>query len=293
MTDQYENKYNLLDRRIHLENPIPINIEYIGFIIYKPGEHGLSHRYPHWVFSFADGCDAKFGVAGGELLLPSNDMLIMPPYVQHEVRYVVGPSNMRLVYFGINVDMPYEDISISEINMRARELPEYKLFVKVLREITLHFEVSLTVKNISMHASEILEHSIRFCRALKALYCKDVNEGCRAKRYLQIEEAKRILLRNLGGNISIHDVAREMYFSPRYLSDLFVKATGMSFVAYYKMLRMEHAYTLMCSTELSVSEIADQMGYCNIQYFSSQFKEYFGCSPSMVRKQSGKCLLRQ
>lgn len=84
---------------------------------------------------------------------------------------------------------------------------------------------------------------------------------------------------------SIDQMASFINLSPSRLSHRFHEVMNISPMSYLIQLRMERAHRLLLSTHLTVKEIADQIGYNNSLYFSSQFKKYFKISPSEHRKQ--------
>ena len=69
-------------------------------------------------------------------------------------------------------------------------------------------------------------------------------------------------------------------FSKSYLKKLFKNATGYSIMDYYTHLKIERAKILIKSGEMSVSEIAELLGYSSIHYFSRVFKKKTGLSPT-------------
>lgn len=71
---------------------------------------------------------------------------------------------------------------------------------------------------------------------------------------------------------------------------LFQKYTGMSPGRYIMELRLEHATRLLCSTSLSVGEIATRLKFKNQFYFSKCFKRRFDLSPREFR-QSGQAAI--
>lgn len=89
---------------------------------------------------------------------------------------------------------------------------------------------------------------------------------------------------NLQHNITLKDIADKYFFSPNYLGQLFKETTGRNFSEYIIMLRMEKASELLRKTNAKVYEIADQVGYRYLPYFSKQFKEWSGMSPLEYRR---------
>ncbi|MFQ9395940.1 MAG: helix-turn-helix domain-containing protein [Lachnospiraceae bacterium] len=75
-----------------------------------------------------------------------------------------------------------------------------------------------------------------------------------------------------------------MNLSIGHLSTLIRRETGLSFSEYVTAKRMEDAKKLLCQENLSVEEVAEQVGYHDYFYFTKAFKKYAGVSPSVYRK---------
>ncbi|MDA3129432.1 helix-turn-helix domain-containing protein [Aliibacillus thermotolerans] len=54
---------------------------------------------------------------------------------------------------------------------------------------------------------------------------------------------------------------------------------------YFIQVRIEKATELIKTTDLFISDIAEQVGYQDPYYFSRLYKKYTGISPSAVRRQ--------
>ena len=90
---------------------------------------------------------------------------------------------------------------------------------------------------------------------------------------------------NYTKDISIKDISKQLNLNPSYISQLFKKETGSTYVKYLTQLRIEKAKDLLQNTDLSLSEICDQIGYNDYFYFLKTFKKYEGMSPSKYRSQ--------
>lgn len=80
--------------------------------------------------------------------------------------------------------------------------------------------------------------------------------------------------------ISLGMVAQAVSFNAEYFSRLFVRETGMNFTAYLNSLRMRQAVELLEHTDKKVYEIAEEVGYSSLSYFSTAFKKSFGQTPA-------------
>ena len=69
-----------------------------------------------------------------------------------------------------------------------------------------------------------------------------------------------------------------------YLSSLFSEVEGTTIEKYIINQKIERVKELLVYDELTLSEIADQMGYSNVAYLSNQFKKVTGLTPSHFKQ---------
>lgn len=100
-----------------------------------------------------------------------------------------------------------------------------------------------------------------------------------------IEKVEKIVLSNMEEEeFSIHELARELHLSRSQVHRKIKALTGMSAAIYIRHIRLQKAKELLGSSELSIAEIAYQVGFKTPVYFSQAFKETFGESPNATRK---------
>ncbi|QJD86322.1 response regulator transcription factor [Cohnella herbarum] len=86
--------------------------------------------------------------------------------------------------------------------------------------------------------------------------------------------------------ITLRNAANAFSYTPNYLGLMFREETGVAFTDYVIQARLLKAQELLTDTNLKIYEIADKVGYRNLNYFSKQFKDSFGISPLEFRRQS-------
>ena len=91
---------------------------------------------------------------------------------------------------------------------------------------------------------------------------------------------------NYAKNISLKNIADELYISPDYLSHVFKNETGISPINYVITKRIGEAKKLLMTTDKNVQEISMEVGYENTNYFSLLFKKTTTLSPSTFRKKN-------
>ena len=81
-------------------------------------------------------------------------------------------------------------------------------------------------------------------------------------------------------DISVGSVAESLNISEGYLSHTFKKETDYTLLNYLTRYRIHKAMELLKDCRVKVYEVAEQVGYRDIAYFSATFKKYTGISPS-------------
>lgn len=107
--------------------------------------------------------------------------------------------------------------------------------------------------------------------------------GKRKKRIA--EQALKYLRSNFENeDLSLGEVAAHLGISVPYLTVVLRQETNRRFGTHLLELRMEKAKELLCTTFLSVNEIAERVGYSSPAYFATCFKKYTGVSPAVYRE---------
>lgn len=86
-------------------------------------------------------------------------------------------------------------------------------------------------------------------------------------------------------NITLKRISDSLNFNCAYLGQKFKQQEKMSFNEYLLRQRMEKAKLLLETTDMKIYEIADAVGYSEIDWFYKKFREYTGTSANEYRKQ--------
>ncbi|WP_158095332.1 AraC family transcriptional regulator [Collinsella sp. An2] len=102
-----------------------------------------------------------------------------------------------------------------------------------------------------------------------------------------VRRAKRLVDRNLSREITVDALARDLLTSRTRLCAAFHQETGMGLGAYIRKTRMQHASALLEIGDLTVAEIAREVGYPRPSSFDVAFKQEMGLSPTAWRMRQG------
>ena len=87
--------------------------------------------------------------------------------------------------------------------------------------------------------------------------------------------------------VSLSQLAGIASLSPRQLSELFRQQLGMTPQQYLIEKRMQQAWQLLETGQVSIQQVAERVGYASLAAFSDRFRKHFDIPPSFFRR-SGK-----
>lgn len=88
---------------------------------------------------------------------------------------------------------------------------------------------------------------------------------------------------HLSDELSIRQISEVAGYHPAYFSSLFKQEMGMSYSKFLTTLRIQKAKELLRRKRLSMQNIAELCGFCDLSYFSHKFKQEVGMTPSEWR----------
>ena len=86
--------------------------------------------------------------------------------------------------------------------------------------------------------------------------------------------------------INLSDVAKEVGYSPAYLTNLVQEETGLTIKRWIIERRMAQARIFLKNSNQSIRQIAAQVGYNDSSYFTRQFRQFHSVSPQAWRQSS-------
>lgn len=115
--------------------------------------------------------------------------------------------------------------------------------------------------------------------ALVQCFCAQGEQGVNCSQL--IAASKRYIYQHYSEPISLALLAEELGVSESYLSSLFHKETGESYIKLLTRVRMEKAAELLrANRNIKMYEVAHQVGYFNAKHFNHVFKQWQGVPPN-------------
>lgn len=115
--------------------------------------------------------------------------------------------------------------------------------------------------------------------SLAAIHNKDVSNNA------VVTKVKFIIEREYSrSNLSVKEMAKDVFLTPTYLSTLFKQKTGETIGQYITKVRTARAKELLKNPQIKLYAVAEAVGYDDANYFTKIFKKQTGRTPSEYRE---------
>ncbi len=276
-----------------LKQAVPIRRVYtIHYYEYDSGYEFEGESHDFWELVYVDRGQAEIARGGSACILEQGQAALHAPGVFHTVRATGGLGlNLFVISFDCASDellrlsdAPFAILSadkqrLSSILSEARQAfvsPMDDAYFKLRRRERAPFAGE---QLIALELQALLIHLLRRLDLPQELASANAFPADLASES-QLAQAISLMQQNLMEPLGIEDICRQCHISRSKLQRLFRQHTGQGALNYYITLRVEAAKGMMRSRQHSYSEIADALGFGSIHYFSKQFKQVTGMTPT-------------
>jgi AraC-like DNA-binding protein/quercetin dioxygenase-like cupin family protein len=212
------------------------------------------------------------------------DLVIYYPGEDHEEQVQPGPWTIFVLRFpqprlGAGVSFPDKRRTPPVV-----ALPWPERFQKLFELMLLDLKVSDSWTDI-MSKAYLVQFAVLLRRALRSIQS---GREVASERSARIEKAIDMIRESLNADLSLKELARRAFMSESSFSHVFKDLTGIPPKRYAIRTRIARAKELLETTDLSVKEIAVELGYEDPHYFSRAFKKVVGRPPTAFRNKSRK-----
>lgn len=230
----------------------------------------------------------------------NGDLFIINPNVPH-ANYRTADNKNKFVAYDIAFTLDFLDPSLCG-KTEFSNIAESYLFRSVLSEKTLPY-LHYNLKNKAFYEIESLFVKLleEYTEKRKGYYDlmrthlteliirilrKSESEESERKKASQEQYLKKVIAyihNHYKERLSVKDMATRAYCSKSYFSKSFKELTGLCFSDYLQKIRVEHACEMLCNTDMTVADIAEQSGFNDLKFFYTVFKKITLVTPAEYR----------
>lgn len=265
---------------------------------FAPGMRTQMHSHEYLeLFYIIDG-EYRQKILGNEFTFHRGEVCLIDKNCLHQE--IMEGTSATLLFLGIT-NVMFQDIMNRQVTteritsflntalMEQKSLQQY-LHFRPQADATAQMEETLTslLLELQRHdeASSIICRGLilRIFRILSTQYEFSLSKKLRQKmNWILYEEISDYMKQNLK-TISIRLLCEEFHFQEDYFNRLLKKRTGMTYTEYLHYLRLQKAEELLLQTDLTIDEIAAEIGYRNKGYFYKIFTKRHRMTPAQFRK---------
>ena len=249
---------------------------------YDSDWHSTLHTHPFTeLFYVVDG-KGEFNIQGQRFPVKANDFVIINPQVEHTE--LSSPDEpLEYIVLGIN------GLSFSNLTPVSEGGHPFSFFnLRDEQKDILRYLNAMVQEATSQQMSyELVCHNLLEILLIKILRHQhfDLEVGKQSKATKDISFIKHYLETYYHESIQLEDLASMTHLSRFYISHSFKKEIGMSPMEYLIDIRITESKILLRTTNYSISQVADIVGFTTPTYFSKQFRKSTGISPTDYREQ--------
>ena len=257
----------------------------------SPGYNFQWHYHSEFELTYVRNCHGRRFVGDHIAEIHGDDLVLLGESVPHtwfsEANKTNGTCEAIVIKF--DASLPYLD----------KRLPELKKVHNLLNRSSrgLHFKgKTLTTATYLMQAmskAQGLQRMLLFIELLELLAEDEAASYITSERYNNLSSLKdpqkidkilSYLNEHYAEEVRLENMASLAAMSETSFSRYFKRTTGKTLSNYLCALRVGNACRLLRETEMSVSEIAFEVGFNNLSNFNRRFLEQQGVNPRNYRK---------
>lgn len=181
----------------------------------------------------------------------------------------------------------YENSRFLHPVVTKKQLEEYGLIQKIDELFEL---VTKELKNKEEYYQDVVKARIRevwylLKRHLPRGNSDMISQNRRMEQLYDFQKLLSYMDEHYADNLTLNFAAKQMNFSESHFSKVFKKMTGINYVVYLNMIRVEHAAQMLKNSGMTITDISLSCGFNNIRSFNRVFKEIVGCTPTQFCNQ--------
>ena len=260
--------------------PVIPQVLYVTYSKYEKDWGSVMHSHAFSEFIYIKDGHGEICTLEKSYPVSKGDFVILPPNLMHTEKsshvdvleyYVLGVSNIAFPSYNEASPSGYCPIfDLGNLNDRVHS---------ILRELW-HEAQNAKSGYEMMVASLYLQFTVLLQRKMKSEI--DFSESTNIRR--EVTFIKNYIDRHYMENLSLDEISEIANISKYHMVREFSKYMGISPIAYLAQRRIDEAKILLSSTNVSILDIANDIGFSSSSYFSQRFKASTGMTPLQYRQ---------
>jgi AraC family transcriptional regulator, arabinose operon regulatory protein len=257
----------------------------VEFDIHERNEMKTFNRtLPSYVMSYIKKGEAKLRIKDEVYHLAPGTVVIIPPHIEHDHYKETNDETIFLwCHFTYEIGSALDVLKIFNLPITFK-LQNPEMFERVFVDFV----------EITDSQDFLIKTILKKAKSYEILYLLLENIMRSQEKVFEQDHSKGFIsmltqiVKNPEKEVSLKELSNQFHLHPTYISNRFKELFGKSPIQIQRELKIDRAKKLLRSTEMSVTEIAHEVGYMVVPGFTRLFKNYVGISPTQYRNMNTK-----
>ncbi|HFI0238783.1 TPA: helix-turn-helix domain-containing protein [Streptococcus suis] len=275
----------MTSNQVNLSNPILYKIshkEFTGNFHFPIHSHKLAELY------LINQGSCHMNIANQDYQFKKGDCVILSPFVLHSL-YLKDNENCDVIQ--IHFDLYHFPSCF--VNHHSEPILSYQHFLNTAPSFyqpQLNNQERLFLSELSqtkegdqlLHFQRELEFYLFLSKHLTQT--KQLVKVEQSTKYQYVQSVMHYIELHYGNPITLETISKELNVSDHYLNKLFKSYTGTTIKHYLTLYRLNRSIEWMSESDRSLTFIAQEVGFHDLQHYSKTFQKYFNTSPRDFRQ---------
>lgn len=251
------------------------------------------HTFFELIYVYDGACQQQ--ISNNSLSLRSGDICIVPPGIKHSIgvfdnsvvlNCLIRKNTLHNIFFNF-LNNPNILSSFFLNNIYSENGNDYIVIhtgndPEIKRGFLYMYWESI---NQSLYWDQMISYTLML---IFGLLIRNYEKSIEVPTFTQKVDVQRFaLLQYIQENfasVTLDQIAERFHYTPEHTSRLIKSTTGLTFTQILQRIRIEKAQVLLQDTNLTVTDIANQVGYETTEHFIRLFKKEMKVTPTQFRK---------
>lgn len=262
----------------------PYSLLYRDRAVKAPSKPIFLHSHEQYEIQYVVSGEIVYACEEASKACKQHTLIVTPPHFPHAT-YASNGQTAEMIY----ISTPMTEL-LSNVDHMVLNLSDYPHAMLCLRRIVLesieentHYEFVIAAEIVRLYN---IISSIKNGEKYVKVYPDKIEDLVYSRKVKLVNKIKSYIEETIADTqISINDIARHFYVSRQHMTRLFKEIEDINPMEYKTKIRIEQAKKQLSLSDSSIKEVAQTLGFSDVQYFHKSFKKYTGMTPLQYKQE--------
>lgn len=240
----------------------------------------LNRTRPFYIMSYHKKGEAKLRIGEKVYSILPGTVMLIPPNIEHDhYKESEDDTTFFWCHFTYEIGNVIDVLKIFNIPITF-EIKNSEDFERVFLQYKQLMEDTSFLHSTILKKAKAYEILYLFLENVLNNTHENINERMQTEGFLCM---LCDIIQHPEQGLTLTALSEKYHLHPTYISNRFKELFGLSPIQVLKELRINRAKTLLKTSEMSVTDIAEAVGFNGVPSFTRLFKSYVGISPTQFR----------